>query len=253
VVAVLGPTAPLGAADAAAIAEHVARGGGLLVAASSREAAAGGLAPTGLEPLLARHGVEPVAALVVDLADPLEVPLGFRITRGYGDHPAVRGFAEWRPTVWQLARPIRLHPVAGVTQVPLVSTTPRAFATRDLAGADEVTSPTDPDLLGPLHLAVRARADGGPVVAIGSAESLSSVPARAGQGAGDVLLASLLADLAGRARPDLALPDRTPSQVRLVMTRGERRAVFALCVVVLPLGFAAAGTGATLWRRRRRS
>jgi ABC-2 type transport system permease protein len=253
VVAVLGPRAPLGAAEAGAIAEHVQRGGGLLVAAASREAPGGGLAATGLEPLLTRHGLEIVPALVIDSAEALELPLSFRVGTGYGHHPAVRGFAEWRPTAWQIVRPVRVHPTAGVEQVPLVSTSPRAFATRDLAGASETETPTDPDLLGPLHVAVWARADGGAVVALGSAESLSSVTALARVGAGDVLLASLLAELAGRARPDLALPDRTPAQVRLVMTRGERSAVFALCVVVLPLGFAVTGTAAALWRRRRRS
>lgn len=253
VVAVLGPRLPLSAAEASAVAEHVQRGGALLVAAASREAPGGGLAPTGLEPVLTRHGLELVTAVIIELGEPLDLPLSFRVSRGYGEHPSVRGFAEWRPTAWQLVRPVRVQPAAGLTQVPLVSTTARSFATRDLTGAAEATTPTDPDLLGPLHVAVRARADGGPVVAIGSAESLSSVIALAGQGAGDVLLASLLADLAGRPRPDLALPDRTPAQVRLVMTRGERRAVFALCVVVLPLGFAATGTAAALWRRRRRS
>jgi len=37
------------------------------------------------------------------------------------------------------------------------------------------------------------------------------------------------------------------------MTKGERRTVFALCVVILPLGFAAIGAAAALLRRRQRS
>jgi len=249
VVAVLGPTAPLPVAAARAIADHLAHGGALLVAASSRDE----LPAIGLEPLLAGVGLAVPAALVIERVGALDLPLAFRVDRGYGEHPAVRGFAEWRPTVWQRARPVIVARRPGVAQVPLVSTSPRSFATRDLAGAADVTTPTDPDLLGPLHLAVWARGQGGAVIAIGSAESLSSAAPRAGVGAGDVLLAALLADLAGRGRPELAIPERTPAQVRLVMTRGERSAVFALCVVVLPLGFAATGAGAALWRRRRRA
>lgn len=249
VVAVLGPATPLGAAEAGAIAEHVAAGGALLVAASGRE----GLPPTGLDAVLATVGLSLPRALVVELGDRLDLPLAFRVTTGYGEHPALRGFAEWRPTVWQRARPVRIAPCAGCTQVPLVTTSRRSFATRDLANAAALEAPTDPDLLGPLAIAAWARGQGGAIVAIGGAESLASAAPRAGVGAGDVLLAALLAELAGRAAPELPVRDQAPAQVRLVMTPGERRAVFALCVVVLPLGFAAVGTGAALWRRRRRA
>jgi ABC-2 type transport system permease protein len=251
-VAVLGPGRPLPAAAADAIAAHVAAGGGLLVAASGRDVA-GELPATGLEPLLAARGLAIAAALVVDLGAPLDLPLAFRVSTGYGAHPVVRGFAEWRPTVWQRARPVLARPVAGVTRTPLVSSSPRSFATRDLAGAAGAAAPTDPDLLGPLPLAVWSEGPGGAVAVVGSAESLASAAPRAGVGAGDVLLASLLAHLAGRALPELGIRDEAPAQVRLVMTRGERSAVFLLCVVVLPVAFAAAGLGAGLWRRRRRA
>jgi hypothetical protein len=43
---------------------------------------------------------------------------------------------------------------------------------------------------------------------------------------------------------------KTPEQVRLIMTGGQRRWVFALCVVLIPGGFCALG-GLVWWRRRR--
>lgn len=253
VVAVLGPRAPLPPAEAAAIAAHVAGGRALLVAAASRDGDTGPLPPTGLEPLLVEHGLAFADAIVVDLAERLSLPLAFRVATSYGEHPAVRGFADFRPTVWQRVRPVIVRPVAGVAYAPIVSSSLRSFATRDLANAAAIDAPTDPDLLGPLRLVVEARGRGGAIVAAGSAESLASAAPRAGQGAADVLLASLLAHLAGRERPDLALPDQAPAQVRLVMTDAERTTVIVLCVGVLPLGFAALGVAAALWRRRRRA
>src|SRR5204862_447830 len=80
---------------------------------------------------------------------------------GYGDAPSVRGFADWRPTVWQRARPVITAPIVGVVQVALVSASPRSWATRDVANAAALTTPTDPDLLGPVKLAVRAQGKGG--------------------------------------------------------------------------------------------
>ncbi len=252
-VAVLGPRVPLRGAEALAVAEHVDRGGALVLAASSR-VERGALPATGLEPVLARVGLGLPPALVVEPARPLDLPGAFSVVDGYGAHPAVAGFARHRVTVWQWARPVTTSPAAGVTVVPLVMTSPRAWATYDVAGAAAAEEPAAGDLLGPLRLAVWARgAQGGAVVAIGSAESLASAAAASGVGAGDLLLASILAEAAGRARPDLTLPDKTPDQVRLVMTHGERRAVIALCVGVLPVGFAGLGIGLAWWRRRRRA
>ncbi len=258
--AVLGPRVALRPAEALAVAEHVDRGGAVVIAASSRAedagvaTGAGALPATGLEPVLARVGLAIAPAVVVEPATALDLPGAFTVVDGYGDHPAVEGFARRRFTVWQWARPVTLAPAAGVTVVPLVTTSPRAWATADVAGAAAATAPGAHDLLGPLRLVVWARgARGGPVVAIGSAESLASAAAASGVGAGDLLLASILAEAAGRARPALALPDKTPDQVRLVMTTGERRAVTALCVGVLPAVFAALGVGLGWWRRRRRA
>jgi hypothetical protein len=64
-------------------------------------------------------------------------------------------------------------------------------------------------------------------------------------------VATAIARLAGRTRPAVGAPV-TPEQVRLVMTDRERRAVTILCVVVIPVAFAALGLIVALARRRAR-
>jgi hypothetical protein len=250
--AVIAPRTPLSAVEAAAVAEHVARGRGLLVAPSTDPS----MPSTGLEALLVAHGLEVAAAVVVETSPRLRLglPLAFRVDDGHADHPAVRGFAAFRPTAWRRARPVVVTPVAGVAQHVLVASSSRSFSTRDVAGAADVTAPTDRDLLGAQRLVVWAQGAGGPVIASGGGElSLASAAPRSGHGAGDVLVASLMSHLAGRAPPELPVPDLVPSQVRLAMTDRDRDAVFVLCVVILPVGFAAVGAGAAVWRRRSRS
>jgi len=252
VVAALGPT-PLRDAEQAAIAEHVARGGALLVAARSRrDDATAALAATGLEAVLGGAGLALGDAVVLDPAQRLgdAPPLGlrFQVVTTYGDHPAVRGFAPLRATAWEMVRPVIATPRVGIAHASLVTASAEAELV-DIGGAVTPRAPGAP----PPALAVWAGGTGGPVVLVGSAESLSSAAPRAGRGAGDLLLASLLEALAGRARPDLSLPAEAPPQVRLIMTSGQRRAVFALCIGALPLGFAALGITLGLWRRRRRA
>ncbi len=256
VVAALGPT-PLRAAEQKAIVDHVARGGALLVAARSRrDDPASALSDTGLETILGGVGLAFSSSVVLDPSRALDQGAGqrFQVVAGYGDHRAVRGFQLLRPTTWEMVRPVIATPRAGITHDVLVSASSDA-RTVDVDGTVMPPRPGEPAPA----IAVWAQGQGGQgrrpgtIVAIGSAESMSSAAPRAGRGAGDLFLSSVLGALAGRARPDLALPDEAPPQVRLLMTPAERRAVVAISIGVLPLVFAALGITLGVWRRRRRS
>ena len=80
VLAVFGPRRPLDASEVAAVAALLDGGGRLLVAVNE--------APTGLEPLLVRHGVAVRDAVVVDPAAELGAPLTWGVLNGYGEHPS---------------------------------------------------------------------------------------------------------------------------------------------------------------------
>jgi ABC-2 type transport system permease protein len=271
VVVVAGPTAPVAPAEALALERWLDAGGGLLVMLAARPDG-GALPPTGLEPVLARFGVAPADAVAVDPSLALDAGGAggggtIRVLAGYADHPVTAGFLKRRATVWVVPRVLELAAPA----VPLVSTTAAGWGERRWAAPPVARDPDD--LRGPVAIvAASERGDAcdgeagasvrsvpggdscprrGRVVAIGSAESVSSAVI-AGASAGELLAHQAIRWLAHRERVAVALPDKTPEQVRLVMTDGERRAVIALCAGGVPIGFA--GLGAALaWRRRRRS
>jgi hypothetical protein len=137
------------------------------------------------------------------------------------------------------------------TFTPLVHAGPTGWAETDIAavfaGADVAAGPGD----GIGLTDVAAAVEDGPsrLVVIGSASSPSSLLAGRGIGAADALVASAIAWLAGRTVA-LEIAARTPEHVRLIMSARDRGAVFAVCVVILPL--LAAGLGGLVWWRRRR-
>lgn len=260
VLVVAGPAAPLAPAAALEVASWLDRGGRLLVAAPDRPAdpGAAALGATGLELVLARYGVGLPAAVVVDPQGALDVPLTWATATGYGDHPVTRAFRGRRLTVWQHPRAVVLgEPEARAGRAAprgavLVHGSPTAWGETDLValfGGRDVEA-SGADLIGFSSVAVAVEADGGArLVVLGSATSPSSSLVGRGLGAADALVASAVAWLAGR-EVSLAIGARTPEHVRLVMTPGARRGVFALCVVALPL--IAAALGGLLWWRRSR-
>jgi len=243
VLIVAGPAAPLSPSEALAVQAFVRTGGGLLVAAASRTLV-GGLGTTGLEAVLAADGLGLPAAIVVDPNRTVrELPGALLIIDGYAEHPINAGFAQRRATLWFQPRPVLTTSGAK----PLVSATAASWGERDL-----VTAPPRKDLddlAGPVALA----AIGGKhrVIAVGSAESFSSVLLRGGTSAGDLWLAHAVRHLAGAAEPRVEVAERTPSQVQLVLTAGERRAIIAVSVGGIPIAWALLGGAFVWWRRRR--
>ncbi|HEU5055004.1 MAG TPA: Gldg family protein [Kofleriaceae bacterium] len=250
VLIVAGPEVPLGPDAALAVDRFLAGGGRALVAAADAPVA-GALPATGLELVLAGRGVALPQAVVVDPASELELPLAWGTTTGYAQHPITAAFRGRRLTIWQHPRLVARAAGGRGSATPLVRAGPAAWAETDLAalfgGRDVAAGPGDGAGMAEVALAVE---DGkSRLVVLGSAGSPSSLLAGRGIGAADALVASAVAWLAGRGVA-LEIGDRTPEHVRLIMTARDRGAVFAVCVVLLPL--LAAGLGALLWWRRRR-
>ncbi len=240
VVLVAGPSSPLVADEALALQRFLAGGGGLVVAAAS---AGTGLPPTGLEGLLAAEGLGLPPAIAVDptLAVP-EVAHAVYVVAGYADHPINLGFAGTRPTLWIAPRVV----VATGSARPLIVATRDSWGERDLI---EPPAKSVDDLAGPVVLAALGGAHR--VIAIGSAESLASAVLAGGASAADLWLARAIRFAAGTAEPSVAVATRAPSQVRLVMTAGQRRVVIAVSVAGIPLAWAILGGLVVWWRRRR--
>ena len=195
-----------------------------------------GLAPTGLEGMLSGEGLELPAAIAVDPTLAVrEIPGALLVVNGYAAHPINTGFAGKRATVWYQPRI--------VTGTPLVSATGTSWGERDLV-APPVKDPDD--YAGPLVLAAVGKHR---VIAIGSAESFTTAVLGGGASAGDLWIARAVQWLAGRALDDAE--GRTPDQLRLVMTRLERKTAIALCVAGIPLAWLLLGGAIVLWRRYR--
>jgi ABC-type uncharacterized transport system involved in gliding motility auxiliary subunit len=240
VVVVIGPDQPLSADEALALQRFVARGGGLVVVAASR-AVDRALPPTGLEGLLAAEGLGLPPAIAVDPNLAIrELPGALYVLDGYTDHPIDRDFAKTRPTLWYQPRAV----VATGAARPLVTATAASWGERDL---DHAPAKDVDDLAGPVALAAIGTHR---VIAIGSAESFTSAILAGGASAGDLWLARAVRFAAGVDEPAPAAT-RSPEQVRLILTDGQRDLVIALSTAAIPLAWGLVG-GLIVWRRRRR-
>ncbi len=250
VLVVAGPEVPLGP-DAALAVDRFLDGGGRALVAAADAPAGSALPATGLELVLGERGVALPQAIVVDPASDLELPLAWATSTGYGEHPITAAFRGRRLTVWQHPRAVARAASGNGRFTALVHAGTAAWAETDLAalfaGEDVAAGPGDG--IGVTDVAVAVEDGKSRLVVIGSASSPSSQLAGRGIGAADALVASAVAWLAGRTAA-LDIAARTPEHVRLIMTPGERNAVFAVCVLILPL--LAAALGALLWWRRRR-
>jgi len=247
VVVVAGPTQPLPVEAALALQQHVARGGGLLVAAASRpvtsSARGTSLSPTGLEGLLggAGLGLPPAIAVDPDLTV-RELPGALLVVDGYADHPINSGFARTRPTIWFQPRVV----LASGQAARLVVASGASWGELDLISAPPQK---DADDIGP-PVTLAALGQGGRILAVGSAESFTTAVLEGGASAGDLWLANAIRFLAGKQAPALAIPPRAAEQVRLLMTESQRRTVTVLCIAGIPLAWIVVGALLLVLRRR---
>lgn len=247
VLIVAGPAVPLTPREALAIQDHVRAGRGLLVVASSRHLP-GGSAPGGLEGVLAGEGLGLPAAVAIDPALAVrEVDGGLLVTDGYADHPINAGFAKTRATLWFQPRAVIVD-----GGLPLVRTTAAGWGERDFQAAPEKDLD---DLGGPVILAAIGR--GGVtgktrVIAVGSIESFTTSLIAGGAPANDLWLARAVRWLAGASDRKVDIAERAVTQIRLVLTETEKRAIRLMCVAGIPLGWLLLGGGFVLWRSRTR-
>jgi len=242
---VAGPTAPF-TADEALVSQRFVRGGGGLVLAAGGPV--GGppnatLPATGLEGVLVAEGLGLPAAIVVDPSLAVrEIPNALYVVDGYAEHPINQGFARTRPTLWVQPRAVV---VAGGAK-PLVAASAASWGERDLIAPPAKNAD---DVAGPVALAAAGSTHR--VIAVGSADSMTSAVLAGGASAGDLWMARAIRFASGSPEPGVAVASRAPQQVRLVMTAGQRRAVIALCVAGIPLTWAVLGGVVVWWRRRR--
>jgi hypothetical protein len=240
-VVVGGPTVPFTPEEALAIQRHVRDGGGLVVAAGGP--VNGALPPTGLEGVLVAEGLGLPAAIAVDPSLAVrEIPNALYVVDGYADHPINQGFVRVRPTLWVQPRAVL---VSGGAR-SLVAASAASWGERDLI--DPPAKNAD-DLAGPVALAGIGSTHR--VIAVGSADSLTSAVLAGGASAGDLWFARAVRFASGAPEPSVAVAARAPQQVRLVMTADQRRAIIALSVGGIPIAWALIGGVVVLWRRRR--
>ncbi len=252
VLIVAGPSVALSAREALAIQDHVRAGRGLLIAAAGRTLASAGGQPgssaTGLEGVLAGEGLGLPPAVAIDPSLAVrEVDGGLLIVDGYAEHPINAGFAHTRATLWFQPRVVLLD--AGAQ--PLIRTTAGGWGERDFVGTPQKDLD---DLGGPVVLAAIGRgASTGKtrVIAIGSAESFTTAFLAGGAPANDLWVIRALDWLAGIADRQIEIAARAPTQIRLVLTDTEKRAITVMCVVGIPLAWLLLGGGLVLWRLRR--
>jgi hypothetical protein len=72
-----------------------------------------------------------------------------------------------------------------------------------------------------------------------------------GAPANDFWLVRALRWLAGATDRQIDIAARAPTQIRLVLTDAERRAIIVMCVVGIPLAWLLLGGGFVMWRLRR--
>jgi len=232
VVATLAPRFALSAASARAIAEHLGRGGGLLVASGGQSAS-----KTGLELALAELGLAFANGIVVDADAEVGQRWTWATTRGHAaDHPITSAFHDRRSTLWHAPRPVIASPSGKSETTTLVVSGPSSVVVQ---GASSEPGPV-------AVAAAGARVDtGARGVAWGG-----GVGAELEVSAGNLeLLVASLSWAAGRDRVATA-GNKAPDAVRLMLQARDRVLVFVLCVVVVPLSYILLG-GLVWWRRRR--
>ncbi|PRP90825.1 ABC-type uncharacterized transport system [Enhygromyxa salina] len=252
VLLVAGPTGVFGADEVAAIRRFAARGKDILILAGAK------FVPG--KPLLADHGLEPLAAeygihfgdrLVVD---PHEVPggtdmLGFTVLDGWADHAAVRSLVL-QPVAFFEVRELWVDRGA----VALVSSSEQGWAESDLVQLQQrglFDASDGDDRQGPIPIAAAAERGDSRMVVVGSDHFALNAWLRE-----DVayshnrdLILNLIGWLTERDAL-LGIRPRDREHVKLVLLPAQLRRMTWMCLLGLP-GFAIGLGLLVLWRRRR--
>ena len=245
---VMGGERAFAAAETLAVADYLGGGGRLFLAAPTRLAGGGAsFVATGLELPLGNYGIELTQTLAME-------PGGQRwaTIAGYGEHAITRPFDQRRPTVWQRARGLGLDQLPAHAASVLIATSAQGWGERSLAPTAAAVRDGG-DGAGPVAVAVAVAAPPAPgrpvgarLVVVGSERSLAGGEVELG--ANEMFAAAALTWLTGRDRT-VAVGDKTPESLRLLMTAAQLRSTFVVVVVFIPLLFAM--LGGWMWRRRR--
>ena len=249
---ILGPSVLFSAKEVLALDRFRASGGNLLIALRSHPTAGEIVArDAALAFFLEQAGMRVEDAVVVDPAGALESPPAWLTYEGYGEHAIVSDFHQRRATIWDA--PWALQGTAKSVHT-LVEASPSGWGERSLdllQRSGEYTK--DVEDLDVRSVALASELESGArIVLFGSAESFSSEWAARGIGGNERLLISSLHWL---LRPDFdvaraRVQAMSPERIRLLMTQGQLRRAFVLCVVAGPVFFGLVGAFLWWWRRR---
>lgn len=257
VVLVAGPNGPMPTAHVEAIEAFADAGGDVLLFAGAIPLPGGdGLAHNGLEPLVARYGIQLGERVVLDphgMAGNTPL-LAFTLIEGWGDHPAVRPLIG-RPVSFVGVRELSIRAVPEAEEpVPLMQASEQGWAERDIAGlrsGAEMDIDPDADRVGPIPIAVAGQRGGSRLVVVASREFALNAFFRE-----DVLydygrdfVLNLVGWLADRDVL-LGIRPRTREHVKLVLRPEQLQRMTLMCLVGLPAFGVLLGVW-VLWRRRR--
>lgn len=262
-VVIAGPTAGFAEPEVEAIERFLASGGRLLALLDPVIGSSGAVAGSGLEGLLADYGVSLGADIVIDPQSPIPFfgAETFFVTE-FGEHPVTRPLRQAAvPVIVPLAQSVSFSEGAGADIEVLLETSADGWGERDFENLTEIAR-DDEDVPGPVAIAVAIESEREPEDGAEDSAVEAATFRLAVFGDSDFLTNSQLrnvgnAELAANAlnwlveRENLiAIPPKTPEQVRLSLSAAELRSVGVLVFLVLP-GLALLA-GAAVYSRRRR-
>lgn len=258
-VVVAGPTDPFLGSEVDALATYLEAGGRLLLLLDPMLQPDGALADTGLEPLLAAHGLVVQPDLVIDPAQQLPIYGPETIfTASYGSHPIIEPLVG-RPVILSVARSVRRATTVpdGILVDELILTSPEAWAETDLSTLPDVRR-DEGEAAGPLALgaalawpadAPASPADGRQARVVILGDSDFATDEQIYQGTNSELLLGAFNWLIEREAL-VAIAAREPQQMKLLLSASEVRTLYLLALVVLPGAAVVAGIFVHVRRRR---
>lgn len=285
-VVVAGPRSGFIEPEVSVLKKYLDDGGRMLLLIDPTLSQFGGLEPTGLELLLAEHGVALGQDIIVDPGNPIPFFGPDTIFVGsYLDHDVTRSLLQADlQVILPLARSVAAgEAVEGIEVKDLFTTSSEGWGETDLENLTAVER-HDEDLQGPVSLAVAVRiAEGDTVTAELAEEAASEAVAAEGEAAqtdtpameglsdqtrlvviGDsdfasngqirsasnVVLASNALNWLVERESLVGIPPKTPEQTKLTLSASQLSTVTWLVMVIMPGLAVAAGIAVHLRRRR---